>query len=195
MLTEAAGPRLFGEEDLGVDLFVAVAAGSDPRAVLDDLNRNLDNEAYVVERGAPADLVNFGRVEQIPLVLGGILAALAATTLVHTLVSGIRRRQRDLAVLKALGFTRRQTAAAVRWNALALAIVALLVGVPLGVTAGRLSWQELAGQLGVLSRPVVPTLGIIAVVAGTVVLAVVASAVPGLGAARLRPAQILRVER
>lgn len=193
LLAVAAGARMF-DDDLGGDLFVAVAAGVDERAVLADLNRSLDNEAYVVERGKPADLVNFGRVEQIPLALGGILAALAATTLVHTLVSGIHRRRRDLAVLKALGFTRRQTAGAVRWNALALATVALVVGVPLGVAAGRLSWQELVGQLGVVSRPVLPVPGIAAVVVGTVAVAVAAAAAPGARAARLRPAEILRAE-
>lgn len=193
MMVASAGPRLF-DDDLGGDLFVAVAAGSDPQAVLADVNKSLDSEAYIVERGATADLVNFGRVEKIPLVLGGILASLAATTLVHTLVSGINRRKRDLAVLKALGFTRRQTAGVVRWSALALATVALVVGVPLGVAAGRLSWRELAGQLGVLPRPVVPAQGITAVVIGTLALAVLAAAAAGFRAARLGPAEILRAE-
>jgi len=47
-------------------------------------------------------VVDLGRVGDVPLVLAGILALMAAATLAHTLVTSVRRRGRDLAILKAL---------------------------------------------------------------------------------------------
>ena len=62
-----------------------------------------------------------------------MLAALAVGTLTHVLLTGVRRRRRDLAVLKALGLTRAQLQGAVAWEATALAAAALLVGDPAGI--------------------------------------------------------------
>jgi ABC-type lipoprotein release transport system permease subunit len=55
------------------------------------------------------------------------------------LFTGVRRRRRDLAVLKTLGLTRSQLLKLVSWQASALATVALLAGLPLGALAGRWS--------------------------------------------------------
>ena len=54
---------------------------------------------------APTDLLNFGQVQDLPQVLGTGLAAVALLTITHLLMTSVRRRQRDFAILRALGFT------------------------------------------------------------------------------------------
>jgi ABC-type lipoprotein release transport system permease subunit len=108
------------------------------------------------------------------------------------LVSSIRRRRHDLAILKTLGFVPAQVRRAVAWQATTLAVVALAIGVPLGVVSGRLIWSHFADQVGVLAETVTPALAVAAVGLGTVVLALVIALVPGRVAARTRPARVLR---
>ena len=98
----------------------------------------------VVNDQRPDDIRNFSRVRDTPLVLGAVLALLAVGTLAHVLVTAVQRRRRDLAMLKALGLVRRQVLGVVEWQAAALAITALLFGVP------PASWP--AGGRGCCSR-------------------------------------------
>ena len=95
----------------------------------------------------------------MPVVLSGLLVLLAVGTLAHTLVTATRRR-RDLAILKTLGFVRPQVRGTLAWQATTLAAVALLIGLPTGIAAGRWGWRIFAGQLGVLPDPEVPPLAI-----------------------------------
>jgi predicted lysophospholipase L1 biosynthesis ABC-type transport system permease subunit len=106
----------------------------------------------------------------------------------------VRRRRHDLAILKALGFVRRQVSAAVAWQATTVALVALAVGLPLGVALGRWSWSLLADRIGVGAPPVTPGPALLAGVAGTVLVANLVAAWPGRVAARTRPAVALRSE-
>lgn len=62
----------------------------------------------VMAPSSPADLVNFGDTQALPLLLGLSLALLALLTVAHLLLTSARRRRRDLAVLRAIGFTRGQ---------------------------------------------------------------------------------------
>ena len=54
-------------------------------------------------------------------------------------------------MLRSLGFVDAQVRGSVLVHSLATTLAALVVGIPLGVVAGRLSWRAFAGQLGVLS--------------------------------------------
>jgi hypothetical protein len=72
--------------------------------------------------------------------------------------------------------------------------VALLVGLPTGVAAGRWGWRLFAGQFGVLPDPVVPLLAVLIAVPVAVVLVNVVAALPGRTAARTHPALTLRSE-
>jgi hypothetical protein len=142
----------------------------------------------------PSDIQNYTGVRDTPLVLGAVLALLAVGTLAHVLLTGVRRRRRDLAVLKTLGLLRSQLLRVVSWQAIALAAAALLVGLPLGLLAGRWAWLLFADSAGVGSQADVPVLLVLLVVPVTLVLAVLLAVVPGWTAARIRPALILRSE-
>jgi ABC-type antimicrobial peptide transport system permease subunit len=154
----------------------------------------LEGQCEIVTAQRPREISNYERVRGTPLILAAVLAALAVATLTHLLVSSIRRRRRDLAVLKTLGFERRQVSATVAWQATTLAALALLFGLPFGVASGRWMWAVFARQLGVSTVTVVPNLTVLLAVPITIVVANLAAAGPGWVAGRLRPATVLRTE-
>jgi putative ABC transport system permease protein len=112
--------------------------------------------------------------------------------LLHTLVTSIRRRRRELAVLEAIGFVHWQVRASIVMHAVALVFVAMVIGIPVGVVAGRLIWKSFAYELGIVSLPVIPFGLMIAAIAAAVVLAAVVALAPAFWATRSRPAAPLR---
>ena len=68
------------------------------------------------------------------------------------------------------------------------------VAVPLGIIAGRWSWNAFAEQIGALPRPVVPPSLVTGVVLGALVLCNLVALLPGRLAARTEPAAVLRSE-
>ena len=150
--------------------------------------------ANVLPVQRPAEIVNYKSMGTMPAVLAGGVAAGTVAALGLTLVASVRRRRRDLALLKTLGFTRGQLAAAVAWQSTVVAVVGLVVGVPLGIAAGRWLWLAFARELSAVPDPVVPV-GSIALAAVTaLVLANLVAAVPGRQAARTPAALTLRAE-
>ena len=75
-----------------------------------------------------------------------------------------------------------------------LTLVAVVVGLPIGVAAGRWAWRVFADQLGIVFVPVVPVLLVVALVPAALLLANLVAAAPGYLAARTRPANALRAE-
>lgn len=142
----------------------------------------------------PKGVADFNRVDDLPVVLSALLVVVAAGTLAHTLVTGVRRRRRDLAILKTLGFMRRQVWATVGWQSTTVVGVALVCGVPLGVAGGRWLWRYFADELGTVPQPVTPALALLLLVAATLVAANLLAALPGRSAARTQPALALRSE-
>jgi hypothetical protein len=142
----------------------------------------------------PGEIRNYTGVRDTPLALGLVLAALAVGTLTHVLLTGARRRRRDLAVLKMLGMAGWQVRMVVTWQACALAAAASVLGVPLGVVAGRWSWAVFAGSAGVAGEATVPLVLVLPAVPVTLLAAVLLAAVPGRAAARVSPAVVLRSE-
>jgi hypothetical protein len=142
----------------------------------------------------PADLVNFGRVQNLPLILGAIVGLLGAVTLAQTLMTSIRRRRRDLSILKTLGFTQGQVRVAVAWQATVSVVLAVVIGLPLGVAAGRVAWTAFATRLGAAPDAVTPLLLLAITLPAAVVLANLIAAAPAAIAGRMRPAQVLRTE-
>ena len=87
-----------------------------------------------------------------PALLGAALAVGAIAALALTLIASVRRRRRDLALLKALGFTRRQLAGTVAWQSTIAVGVGVVIGVPLGIVAGRELWDLFAHELHVVPQ-------------------------------------------
>lgn len=182
-------------------LLVGLRPGADLSASVSRLNREFGDLslcggdpgcAKTAER--PGDITNYARVRGTPLVLAGVLALMALGTLAHVLITSVRRRRRDLAVLKTLGLSRRQVSAATSWQATTTAGVALVLGVPVGIALGRLAWRAFADQLGVAPEPATPVRALLLVTLAVVILANLIAAIPAALAARTHPAAVLRSE-
>jgi ABC-type lipoprotein release transport system permease subunit len=176
-------------------LFVRTAPGVDPLS----LGRSLVHEIrhgqpYLQLPSRPNDLVNFGRVQNLPLLLSALVALMAAATLAHVLVTSIRRRRRDLAILKTLGFERGQLTGTVAWQATTLTLLSLAIGLPLGVAAGRWVWSAFATSLGILPSPAIPLAAVLIALPATIALANLIAFLPGRAAGRVQAATVLRTE-
>jgi ABC-type antimicrobial peptide transport system permease subunit len=172
--------------------FVRFAPDADGGAVMHAIKRRFQGASLFPRRDS--EIANLGQVSSAPIVLAAIVALMAAVTLAHTLVTSIRRRRRDLAVLKTLGFLRRQVSATVAWQATTLALLAAAVGIPLGIAAGRWGWTLFADHLSVARVSVIPILAVLLVIPAALLVANAISLFPGRSAARTQPAVVLRSE-
>jgi ABC-type lipoprotein release transport system permease subunit len=172
------------------------AALDELRAAFRPVGTGVDESTPIVvtRPQRPDDLVSYEGVNRTPLALAALLAVLAGGATAHGLVLATRRRRHDLALLKTLGFTRRQVFATVAWQATVVAAVALVVGLPLGVALGRWSWAALADRLGTVAEPVTPLVAVALTVPAVVLLANLVALLPARSAARIRPAVALRAE-
>ena len=174
---------------IGVTL-ARIAPGANRARTLAKLKRLIGGTAS----GLPAPVANFGGVNDLPALISGVLVAISLATLAQTLIVAVRRRRRDLAILKTLGFDRHQVLATVVCQAMTLAAIGLLIGLPLGDAIGRWVWNSFANELGVVPDAVTPVPLLLAIVPCTVVLASLIATIPGQIAAKTRPALVLRAE-
>lgn len=134
------------------------------------------------------------QVQAIPWFLAGFLTLLAIGAVGHALATAVRRRQHDLAVLRAVGMTRPQSRGVVVTQATTLALVGLAVGVPLGIALGRTVWRYVADITPVYYVPPVSWLALVLVVPAVLLIANLLAVRPSSRAARLRLGEILRTE-
>ncbi len=142
----------------------------------------------------PPAVKNLGEVEHLPRPLALLLGLLAAATLLHAAWTGTTQRSRELVTLRALGVTRRSTAVIAWTQSLAVVAIGLLIGVPLGVVAGRQTWRPIAEDAHVVVRPVLSWWSLGLVVGTIVVAGLVVAALAGHRVQRLRPAAALRAD-
>jgi hypothetical protein len=152
------------------------------------------NDVTVLGALRPAQIVNYRTIGSTPIILAVGLAAGAIVALGLTLAASVRRRRRDLALLKTLGFTHRQLSAAVAWQATVAAVIGVIAGIPLGIVAGRQLWTLFARSINAVPDPTVPVLWVILVAVGALVFANLDAVPPGLDAARTPAALALRAE-
>jgi ABC-type antimicrobial peptide transport system permease subunit len=142
----------------------------------------------------PAEIVNYRSMSTTPAILGGALGVGAIIALALTLMTAVRRRRRDLALLKTLGFTRRQLAAVVACQSSVAVFIGTVVGVPIGIALGRSLWDLFAGEIHAVPLPSVPMLSVVLVALGALMLANLVAALPARLAARTPIALLLRAE-
>jgi putative ABC transport system permease protein len=170
-------------------------AGVDPAAARARLQQDHPYALSAYSRpAAPQAIANLARVRQLPWVLAVLLTIIGLAAMGHFLVTMVRRRGRDLAVLRTLGCTRRQVAAIARWQATLLGVVAVAVGTPIGFIVGRWTWSFVAGALGVAQDASIPIVPLLLIAPATLVVAHVVAAVPARAAGRVAPSTALRTE-
>lgn len=180
------------DEDVeGTALLVRWAPGTD----LAFARATMEEAGFVYDRPfVPTEVDNLGELGSIPEALAGFLAVLGLVATAHALAVTVRRRRRDLAVLRALGFTPADSRWTVAWQAMTMAAVGLAVGIPLGLVVGRWAWSTVAERIDVVDRPAVPVLALLVAVPASLALVNLLALLPGRAAARLRPAVVLRDE-
>jgi hypothetical protein len=152
------------------------------------------NGGIVEREQKPAEILSYQALGTTPILLSSALAVGAIAALGLTLVASVRRRRTDLALLKTLGFRKRQLAAAIGWQASVAVVIGCLVGIPLGLALGRVLWQFFARGINAVPDPVIPWGSVLLIGLAAVVLANLVAAVPGRIAARTPTAQLLRTE-
>jgi hypothetical protein len=189
-------------------VFVRLRHGVSPAAGRADMQRiaDLADKVFAADPHAngqsvgvlgvqrPAQIVNYRSIGSTPVILAIGLAAGAVVALALTLATSVRRRRRDLALLKALGFTQSQLAATIAWQATIAAVTGVVVGVPVGIVAGRELWTLFAHNLNAVPDPTVPAVAVTVVALGALVFANLVATLPGRSAARTPTALVLRAE-
>jgi ABC-type antimicrobial peptide transport system permease subunit len=148
-------------------------------------------------RRSPADLRpvgNYARIEDVPQFLALVLAVLGAGVLAQLMVVWVQRRRRDIAILKTIGFVRRQVVALVAWQAATFAALSLLIGIPVGIIVGRGAWVLFASELGIGSSSVVSSAQILLCIPTVLLIAMIVAVGPAWFASRVQPAQVFRSE-
>jgi len=181
VLRDGADPAVVGARIGGV---VAEALGAPPEAASE----------VVAPLAPPSRLAELKELQRLPLFLAGFLALLAVAAVGHALATAVRRRRHDLAVLRALGVTRWQSAAAVLVQATVLALVGLAVGVPLGFALGRTLWRSVADTTPIEYVPPFAVWALVLIAPIALLVAALLAAWPSRRAASLRVAHVLRTE-
>ena len=143
---------------------------------------------------APPEVNGLDDVKWFPTIGASLLVVLGGIATSQAIAVTTRRRRRELGVLSVLGFTPGQRRGLVAAQATAIAVVALAIGIPLGIAAARLVWGAIAGSMGLATDVSVP---VVTLVIGALVVVValnVLTAIAARPAARLRVADALRVE-
>jgi hypothetical protein len=152
------------------------------------------NNITLIAVQRPAQIVNYRSIGAAPELLAIGLALGAVFALGLTLTASVRRRRRELALLKTLGFTRRQLVVTVAMQATVIAVIGIAIGIPAGVVTGRWLWTLFARAISAVPQPTVPVAGIVAVGIIGLVLANIVAAIPGRLAARTPSALLLQAE-
>lgn len=174
---------------------VEVEDGADVDAVLAGLSDAVGDRAETVDAAAvPAELDNLRNITTLPVVLAVFLAAVAVAALTHVLSTTARRRDQEFAVLRALGVTHRFSRWVLGTQGTVVAVVGLLVGLPLGIAAGRVTWRLIAERVPLQEIPPFAALAVIVVVPVAVLVANLAALWPGRRLARQLPATALHAE-
>ena len=184
-------------ESLPDIVFFDLAGDADPSAVVARYGDGLpETSGFSVTDWLPS--LAPAEVRETHQAIGLIWAVIAfvvlivVATIANAVAATVRRQRAAYAVLKALGLRRGQVRATVAWQAVAAVAVALVVGVPVGVAAGRWAWRLFARFVGVIDTPVVPLVPVLGVVVGALLAAALVALGPGVRAGRVPPLTLHR---
>ncbi len=189
------GLTRFGEIETGDrELLIDFDTHRRPAALSATLQKAIGGPVSVEPAVLPAGARDMSSVRRLPVALAVFLAILAAGVSIHALANTVQRRRRDLAVLRALGFTPRQVRGMIVSQATTIGLVGVVVGVPLGLVVGRSGWRWVARSVPFLYRAPVAAVAVIVVIPAALAILNVLAAFPARAAGRVRPADILRAQ-
>ena len=166
-------------------VLVRFAVGADPTSAAPGGHRRLggfghprvqDRQQFLDSQGAQVDVLL-----RVIYALLGVAILIAGMGIANTLSLSIHERTRELGLLRAIGQSRRQLRAMVRWESVIVATFGAVGGVGLGIFLGWGMVRALAASegFGTFALPVVPLAVIVLLGAGLGVLAARPSCTPG----------------
>ncbi len=190
----SGGLRSIARGETVKDVVLQYSAAMNPTAEA-EMAKRLDLNFTVYARpSAPSSVQNLDRVTSILVALALFFGFLGIAGVAHGLAVSTRRRAHDLAVLRVLGFRRRQVRSVIAWQATSIVLVGAAVGVPLGLIVGRAVWKTTVGNLGVLDAASVPWPLLVGLVPVAIGVGLVLASWPAHAAVRRQPAAALRTE-
>jgi hypothetical protein len=169
-------------------------SGTDARAA----DRHLVAEGLCplnsADRITPASVTNLGHVEALPRYLGYLVLLMALATVAQAMSTNVKRRSKELSILRALGMRRRLARGVIMGQALCILVIALLVGVPLGLVLGRRVWLPIANGARVVVVTVEPAWWIAGAILATVIVTLTLALGASWRATRVKPRDALRAE-
>jgi hypothetical protein len=200
-LTPAGYSRLFAGAHYAFKYHaatVSVRPGANLTAVAQRLSKAAARAGEPQMQFGPAqpvdELTVIRDLEALPLALAAFLAVLAVAAIGYAVTAAVIRRRHDLAVLQALGLTRRQTRLIVATQATVLALAGLLFGIPLGLALGRFIWRDVTGIALLAYRPPLAVWALVLIAPAAVVVVNLVAVWPQWRAIRTRAGQVLRAE-
>ncbi|MFI0793552.1 ABC transporter permease [Micromonospora rubida] len=193
--TPAAQRLMLGKPDTFNSVTVRAAGGVTPEALRDDLTRALGPQ-YEVKTGEQLSADAAAGLKEGLSFFNKVLLGFAAVALLvgtflilNTFSIIVAQRTRELALMRAIGASGRQIIGSVVLEALAIGLVASILGLGAGIGVGALlAWAfgTFAGGL-TLAGLGVPPIAVVSAFAVGMLITVVAALLPALRAARIPP--------
>ncbi len=191
----AAYDKLFATRLLGV-LPVKYEASVDPatttaavKAIADERYPSAKVQSNAEFKQQVSDNIN--QLLGLFYVLLGISVIISLFGIVTTLVLAVFERTREIGMMRAIGATRGQVGAMIRWESVIIAAMGGVLGIVLGLLFGWLVTKALESEGLVF---VVPTGTLIAVLIAAAIAGLVAAILPARRAGRLNPLDALQYE-
>jgi hypothetical protein len=178
---------------------IALHSGTDRAGVLPRLQKlaasaSGGQPALIITPFVPRQLGEIADVRVLPIILGSFLILLGIGAVGHALMTAVWRRSRDIAILRALGMTPSQSRWAALTQATVFSVAGLLVGIPLGLAAGRTLWRVTAGIIPLYYQAPVARGTLLLIGPAVLACGLLLALIPGHRAARLHAGPLLREE-
>jgi len=175
---------------------VLLDEGADVAAIQQQLTERMDADFPTVQVQSNAEFKEEfeGQIDQLLALLYALLAISLIISLfgiVNALVLSIYERTREIGMLRAIGTTRRQMRAIVRYESIITAVIGGVLGILIGILFAWVLTQGLSDQ-GIEFALPIGTLVIFLVLA--IIAGVLAAVLPARRAARLKPLDALHFE-
>ncbi len=174
---------------------VRFAPGVDPAAKAAELDERYPYGVMDESFPHPPGLLRvLDDVRTVPIAFIWFFGVLALVAIGNGVVSTGRRARHDMGVARSLGFTSAQVRSTLAVTAVSMAVVAVAVGLPLGLVVGAALWVRVADLVDVVPAVRLPWGWVLACIPAAIAVAVIAGLWPARWINRRNPATVLRVE-